>query len=168
MYVFWIPLFRMILTRYFSWGCTEVGFDAKAMQVCNKIDVLLSTYMLMAALGCPPPWVGGLVTPATELSDAGVSLVEGALEGVSFLKKELLSLSYIFPGLQVLFWILSVIHQGSNILCQTPCWLSILALGELYWGEPERVSYHTVEPLHPKLASLWYGFLFCHIIVWSP
>ena len=70
----------MILTQCFSWGCTEVGFDAKAMQVCNKIDVLLSTYMLMAELGCLFSWVDDRVTPATELSDAGVSLAIHKLE----------------------------------------------------------------------------------------
>ena len=64
----------MILTRCFSGGCTEVRFDAKAMQVCNKIDVLLSTYMLMVELGCLLSWVDGQVTPAAELSDAGISL----------------------------------------------------------------------------------------------
>ena len=37
------------------------------MQVCNKIEVLLSTYMLTAELGCLLPWVYGWVTPATEL-----------------------------------------------------------------------------------------------------
>ena len=64
----------MILTKCLSGGCTEVGFEAKAIQVCNKIDVLLSTYMLTAELGCLLPWVDGWLTPATELSDAGVSL----------------------------------------------------------------------------------------------
>lgn len=80
MYVFWLPLSRMILTQCFSWGCTELGFDAKAMHVCNKIDVLLSTYMLMAELGCLRSCVDGWGTPATELPDPGVSLAKHKVE----------------------------------------------------------------------------------------
>ena len=34
------------------------------MHVCNKIDVLLSTYILMAELGCWLSWVDGWVTHA--------------------------------------------------------------------------------------------------------
>ena len=56
MYVFWFPLSRMVLARCFSLGCAWEGFDAKAMQVCNKIDVSLSTYMSVAERGCPLPW----------------------------------------------------------------------------------------------------------------